>query len=99
MTPEGNKGTEDYGQMQSENPESQVITYTAPWNMFAMGFSNKTAYPFRLAIASFLPELENSVLVYFIQVEIIQINDQKRLEKKVTFSHNYPPTKLLFIPD
>ena len=65
MAPEGNKGTEDYGQMQSENPESQVITYTAPWNMFAMGFSNKTAYPFRLAIASFLPEIENSVLVCY----------------------------------
>lgn len=46
-------------QSEYENPESQVITYTAPWNMFAMGFSNKTTYPFRLAIGSFLPEVEN----------------------------------------
>lgn len=99
MTPEQNKGSDEYVQMQTDNPESQVITYTAPWNMFAMGFSNKTAYPFRLAIASFLPEIENSVLTFIMQVEIIQINEQKRLEKKVTFSHNYPPTKLLFIPD
>ena len=62
MTPEPNKPSDEYVQMQTDNPESQVITYTAPWNMFAMGFSNKTAYPFRLAIASFLPEIENSVL-------------------------------------
>jgi hypothetical protein len=57
MTPEPNKPSDEYVQMQADNPESQVITYTAPWNMFAMGFSNKTAYPFRLAIASFLPEI------------------------------------------
>jgi len=42
-------------QGQNDNPDSQVITYTAPWNMFAMGFSNKSAYPYRLGIASFLP--------------------------------------------
>lgn len=46
-------------QSEYDNPESQVISYTAPWNMFAMGFSNKTAHPFRLAIGSFLPEVEN----------------------------------------
>jgi hypothetical protein len=43
-------------QGENETSESQVITYTAPWNMFAMGFSNKLEHPFRIAIASFLPE-------------------------------------------
>lgn len=33
------------------------------------------------------------------QVEIIQMNENKRLEKKISFMHQYPPTKLLFIPD
>jgi hypothetical protein len=29
--------------------------------MFAIGFSNKAAYPFRVGIASFLPEVRNEV--------------------------------------
>jgi hypothetical protein len=45
----------------SENIENQVITYTAPWNIFALGFSNKPQYPFRLAIGSFLPDINNEV--------------------------------------
>jgi hypothetical protein len=45
--------------VEPEISESQVITYTAPWNMFAIGFSNKAAYPFRVGIASFLPEVRN----------------------------------------
>ena len=45
----------------SENIENQVITYTAPWNIFSMGFSNKQQYPFRLAIGSFLPDIHNEV--------------------------------------
>jgi len=45
----------------SENIENQVITYTAPWNIFRMGFSNKQQYPFRLAIGSFLPDIHNEV--------------------------------------
>jgi len=42
-----------------ENVENQVITYQAPWNMFALGFSNKAHYPFRLAVGSFLPDIRN----------------------------------------
>jgi hypothetical protein len=45
----------------SDNIENQVITYTAPWNIFSLGFSNKTQYPFRLAIGSFLPDINNEV--------------------------------------
>jgi hypothetical protein len=44
-----------------ENSESQVITYQAPWNIFAIGFSNKQSNQFRLGIASFLPEVKNEV--------------------------------------
>lgn len=43
--------------------ENQVITYVAPWNVFALGFSNKPQYPFRLAIGSFLPDVGNEVLL------------------------------------
>ncbi len=44
---------------ENDSLESQVITYTAPWNIFALGFSNKPQYPFRLGIGSFLPEFNN----------------------------------------
>ena len=34
------------------------------------------------------------------KVEIIQLNEaSQQFEKKVSFSHNYPPTKMLWIPD
>jgi hypothetical protein len=42
-----------------DNIENQVITYSAPWNIFSLGFSNKAQYPFRLAIGSFLPDVNN----------------------------------------
>ena len=41
--------------------ENQVITYTAPWSIFALGFSCKPQYPFRLGIGSFLPDVNNEV--------------------------------------
>jgi hypothetical protein len=46
-----------------DNMENQVITYTAPWNIFSLGFSNKPQYPFRLAIGSFLPDVNNEVIL------------------------------------
>lgn len=33
------------------------------------------------------------------QVEILQPNEGKYLDKKISFPHEYPPTKLMFIPD
>lgn len=69
-----------------------MITYSAPWNIFSLGFSNKPQYPFRLAIGSFLPDVNN-------EIEIIQLNESKYLEKRISFPHEYPPTKLMFIPD
>ena len=39
-----------------------TISYKAPWNIFALGFSNKPQFPFRLGIGSCLPETTNEVL-------------------------------------
>lgn len=47
--------------------ENQVIPYEAPWNIFAVSFSNNPNYPFRMGVASFLAETTN-------YVEIIQLN-------------------------
>jgi hypothetical protein len=47
--------------MDTSTPENQVIPYEAPWNIFAVSFSNNSAYPFRLGVASFLAETTNYV--------------------------------------
>jgi len=44
-----------------ENIDNQVITYNAPWNIFCLAFSNKPQFPFRLAIGSFLSDINNEV--------------------------------------
>jgi hypothetical protein len=52
-----------------------------------MGFSNKPQYPFRLAIGSFLPDVNNEVLSPLTKIEILQPNEGKYLDKKITFPH------------
>lgn len=35
-----------------------------------------------------------------IEVEVVQMNKElKRLEKKFSFQHQYPPTKIMWVPD
>lgn len=46
-----------------DNNDHQVITYSAPWNIFSLAYSNKPQYPNRLGIGSFLPEANNYVSV------------------------------------
>ena len=82
----------DTAMEQERTPENQVIPYEAPWNIFAVAFSNNPRYPFRMGVASFLAETTN-------YVEIIQLNEQRTFQKKVSFEHNYPPTRILFNPD
>ena len=33
------------------------------------------------------------------QVEVVQVNDEKKLESKLSFEHRYPPTKIMWAPD
>jgi WD repeat-containing protein 68 len=76
-------------------PDSQVITHTAPWLIYSLGFSAHPAYPYRLAIGSFKEEVAN-------EIHIVQLNMEgpnQMFEKKAGFIHNYPATKLIWIPD
>lgn len=75
-------------------PDSQVITHFAPWIIYGLGFSAHPNYPYRLAIGSFLEDVKN-------EVEIVQLNMEGNqvFERKAAFEHNYPPTKLIWIPD
>jgi WD repeat-containing protein 68 len=52
------------GQMdvaQSERKESQVYTYTAPWTIYAMGFSSRPDQKYRIGIGSFLEDIDNKI--------------------------------------
>lgn len=48
-------------------PDSQVITHTAPWLIYSLGFSAHPKYPYRLAIGSFKEEVAN-------EIHIVQLN-------------------------
>ena len=43
------------------SPDSQVISYNAPWIIYSLAFSAHPGYPYRLAIGSFLEEVKNQV--------------------------------------
>ena len=59
-----------------------------------MAFSYNTAHGFRIALGSFIEDLQN-------KVEILGIYEESggSLEKRAEFVHNYPPTKIMWIPD
>lgn len=83
----------DSYQGQEGKKENQVYTYTAPWNIYAMGFSSRPDKKHRMAIGSFLEDIDN-------KIEIIQLdNNYEGFEIKGSFIHKYPPTKLMWIPD
>lgn len=71
----------------------EIYTYEAPWDTYALDWSSRVNRPFRLAASSFNQEYSN-------KVEIIQLNpDKNALEKKASFDHPYPATKVMFLPD
>ena len=88
-----NQDDKNQGDFQEGKKENQVYTYTAPWNIYAMGFSSRPDKKHRMGIGSFLEDIDN-------KIEIIQLdNDLDSFEVKGSFTHKYPPTKLMWIPD
>ncbi len=58
-----------------------------------MGFSNKPQKEIRMAVGSFIEETQN-------KVEVIQLNEEtSSFERKAIFDHEYPPTKIMWVPD
>lgn len=45
----------------ASDKENKVHTYTADWDIYAMAFSSKPSYKYRLALGSFIEEEENKV--------------------------------------
>jgi DDB1- and CUL4-associated factor 7 len=71
----------------------QIYTHEAQWPLYAINFSNRQEKNFRLALGSYSEDLQN-------QVEIIKLDEDKGdFEHCTYFEHEYPPTKIMWIPD
>jgi WD repeat-containing protein 68 len=85
-------------QMQQEQhqreTEKQIYTYVADWVIYALGFSWRETSDFRLAIGSLKEDLAN-------EIKIIKLSDNADEDFTCvsTFSHNFPATKLLWMPN
>lgn len=73
--------------------KKQIYTYESDWNLYSINFCNRPEKDFRLALGSFIEDSLN-------KVEIIKLNDEKgEFEKCTVFDHEYPPTKIMWVPD
>mmetsp|Transcript_9430 Transcript_9430/g.18698 ORF Transcript_9430/g.18698 Transcript_9430/m.18698 type:complete len:332 (-) Transcript_9430:25-1020(-) len=73
----------------------EIYTYTAPWNSYALAFSERfnENFKFRFAVGSFREEYTN-------QVHIVQYDEEKdEFVRKAGFEHPYPTTKISWVPD
>ena len=67
----------------------------APWLIYGMNGSVRRAKQVRLAIGSFVEEYNN-------RVDIVTLDEESGnfvADPKLSFSHPYPTTKLMFVPD
>ncbi len=76
-----------------EQERKQIYTYESDFNLYAINFSNKPETNFRLSLGSFIEDTQN-------KIEIIRLNEEKGdFERCTVFEHEYPPTKISWIPD
>jgi len=90
----GNAGTAA-GPKAVQEKRGEIYTYESPTPVYAMNWSVRKDKRFRLAVGSFVESLDN-------QIEIIKLNEQTgqfESKPKLTFKHDYPATKIMFIPD
>jgi len=61
--------------------------------MYALAFCNRKLNPFRLACGSFKEDVKNTV-------DIITLNQEEGgFDKICSFEHDYPPTKIMWLPE
>jgi DDB1- and CUL4-associated factor 7 len=76
-----------------EAKRSEIYTYEASWNMYAMNWSVRRDKKYRLAVGSLLEQPPN-------RVEVVQLDEASGdIAPVLAFDHQYPPTKTMFIPD
>lgn len=81
--------------MSNGDKRAEIYTYASQDQVYAMNWSVRRDKRFRLGVASFREDMSN-------YVEIISLDDdagELRAEPSLRFPHDYPATKLMFIPD
>eukprot|EP01104_Vermistella_antarctica_P014568 TRINITY_DN4618_c0_g1_i2.p1 TRINITY_DN4618_c0_g1~~TRINITY_DN4618_c0_g1_i2.p1 ORF type:complete len:334 (+),score=84.14 TRINITY_DN4618_c0_g1_i2:281-1282(+) len=77
----------------SNSAKKEIYTYEAPWLVYGMNWSERPDKPFRLACGSFIQAFDN-------KVNIVELNeDLGGFEVTGSFDHQYPTTKIKWIPD
>ena len=74
---------------------AEIYTYEAQWLIYAMGWSVRQDKRFRVAVGSFVEQYNN-------KVDIVSLDEDAGAfpaEPTHSFTHPYPCTKILFIPD
>eukprot|EP00826_Nyctotherus_ovalis_P013082 TRINITY_DN1349_c0_g1_i7.p1 TRINITY_DN1349_c0_g1~~TRINITY_DN1349_c0_g1_i7.p1 ORF type:complete len:313 (-),score=58.09 TRINITY_DN1349_c0_g1_i7:248-1186(-) len=76
-----------------QQTQCHIYNYESQWRCYAMGYSWRADMPFRFALGSFIEDKVN-------KVEIVQLStaNHKFIQRQV-FDHQYPPTKIMWIPD
>ncbi len=85
-----------------QQPQCHIFTYESPWKIYALGYSWRPDHPYRFGLGSFLEDKVNKVRSHanLFQIEIIQLSEEtKSFVRRQVFDHQYPPTKLMWIPD
>jgi len=79
----------------SSSKKKEIYTHQAPWPVYAMGFCERAAdpYRFRFAMGSFVEEYTN-------EVHVVQYDEASDAFVRTSkFSHPYPATKIAWAPD
>ncbi|EAN76890.1 WD domain, G-beta repeat, putative [Trypanosoma equiperdum] len=76
-------------QQQQQRPS--ILSYNTGWLANGVSWSTRENAPFRFAVSSYIQEFKN-------YVDIVQKNDEGELVCRATWSHSYPPTKVMFAP-
>ena len=72
---------------------SEVVTYTAPWPVYALGFPYQSSPTLRLALGSFIESRNN-------RVEVLELEESSHhFQVLDSFEHTYPASKLMWLPD
>ncbi|EFJ48654.1 hypothetical protein VOLCADRAFT_81071 [Volvox carteri f. nagariensis] len=81
--------------MSNSDKRAEIYTYVAQDPVYAMNWSVRRDRRFRLAVGSFREDVTN-------YVEIISLDDdaaELRSDPSLRFHHDYPATKLMWLPD
>ncbi|KAL0737680.1 hypothetical protein Bca4012_013890 [Brassica carinata] len=78
-----------------QQKRSEIYTYEAPWQIYAMNWSVRCDKKYHFAITSLLEQYPNRVEI----VQLDESNGEIRSDPNLTFEHPYPHTKTIFIPD